>query len=99
MALPLYEYILFITLTVLLLLHTTWRGIRIEALRGELQAAKDSNHQLSKEVGELKNKPPPPREHSLELTEFLSDAKSYGYGFVRVDPASVIQRSPRGDIP
>jgi hypothetical protein len=51
-------------------------------------------------IRRLKNKaPPPPRGHSLELTEFLSDTKTYGYGFVRVDPGTVIQRSPRGDIP
>lgn len=37
-----------------------------------------------------------PQGYSMELTEFLNDQKELGYSFVRVDPASVIIRSPRG---
>lgn len=33
---------------------------------------------------------------SEELSDFLRDQKEYGYSFVRVDPMSVMIRSPRG---
>lgn len=99
MNLPLYEYILFISLTSLLVVHTTLRGLKIQKLQAENKDIMERKGALYAELQVLKSKPPPPREHSLELTEFLADTKKYGYGFVRVDPASVIQRSPRGDIP
>jgi hypothetical protein len=35
------------------------------------------------------------KSQSIELSEFLYDQSRYGYSFVRVDPASVMIRSPR----
>lgn len=32
---------------------------------------------------------------STELADFFTDVKRHGYGFVRVDPDSVMARSPR----
>tara|TARA_R110000751_G_scaffold93964_1_gene183446 strand:+ start:224 stop:457 length:234 start_codon:yes stop_codon:yes gene_type:complete len=32
---------------------------------------------------------------SVELSEFLSDMKQHDFGFVRVDPDSLLMRSPR----
>ena len=49
---------------------------------------------LQKEKLELQSKPKE-KAPSFELTEFLTDVNQHGYGFVRVDPATIIKRSPR----
>jgi len=43
-----------------------------------------------KQIEEMKSTKAP----SEELTEFLSDVKNNGYGFVRVDPGNVFWRKP-----
>ena len=80
MTLPYYEYLIF-------LIALAASLIRCAAVENRYR--------------KLKNKPPPPAPpppppgKSIELTEFLSDVKSNGFGFVRVDPGSVFMRSPR----
>ena len=44
---------------------------------------------LNKQIEETRNDRP----NSEELTDFLQDVKNHGYGFVRIDPASVFWRS------
>lgn len=45
---------------------------------------------------QLRNIKMKPRAPSDELSDFLQDQREYGYSFVRVDPRSVMIRSPRG---
>lgn len=47
------------------------------------------NQELTRARSEKKQMP------SQELSEFLADFKTHGYSFVRVDPDSVMLRSPR----
>jgi hypothetical protein len=53
-------------------------------------------YKYKKTLNELKEVISRPRTHSEELSDFLRDQKELGYSFVRVDPASVMIRSPRG---
>ena len=48
---------------------------------------------IKRELDQMKANP---RKHSDELSDFLLDQRDYGYSFVRVDPSSVMIRSPRG---
>ena len=57
----------------------------------ELQALKTCLKQAEERLEEARKKP----QQTEELTEFLRDFKNHGYSFVRVDPDSVIMRSPK----
>lgn len=46
---------------------------------------------LNARVAELTSK----KESGRDLREFLMDVQRHGYGFVRIDPNNIFQRSPR----
>ena len=54
-----------------------------------IRALESTIEDLRKQLSSTQN-------HSQELTDFLTDMNQKGYSFVRVEPNSVILRSPRG---
>lgn len=50
---------------------------------------------LKQKYADLEKKSGAAQSQSQELTEFLMDVKNHGYSFTRVNPDSVLVRSPK----
>lgn len=73
--------ILFSVIYLLLIVAIIYQSFKIKELRQSL--------------GDLEKKSAVAATQSQELTEFLRDVQNHGYSFTRVDPDSVLMRSPR----